>query len=108
MSSRCTNNLKGGCKDQRDRLFSAVPSESIRGNGHKLELNRFCVNIRCFYFEGDETLAQLTQEGCEVSIPEDIKKLPRHNRVQVALCPCLSKGVGPGGLQRFLPTLAIL
>ncbi|KAK4825975.1 hypothetical protein QYF61_003544, partial [Mycteria americana] len=66
----------GGCKEDEARLFSVVPSDRTRANGHNLKYRRFPLNIRetLCYYEGDQALAQVAQRGCGVSTLGDIQK----------------------------------
>ncbi|PKU44928.1 hypothetical protein llap_4772 [Limosa lapponica baueri] len=41
---------KGGCKENRARLFLAVLSDGTRDIGHKLKHRRFPLNIRKYFF----------------------------------------------------------
>ena len=42
--------LKGGFQEDGAKLFSVVPSDRTRGNGHKLKRGKFCLNLRKNFF----------------------------------------------------------
>ncbi|KAK4833045.1 hypothetical protein QYF61_027547 [Mycteria americana] len=47
---RGISSVYGGCKEDRARLCSVVPSGRTRGNGHRLKHRRFPLNIRKHFF----------------------------------------------------------
>ena len=42
--------LKGGCQEDGAKIFSVVPSNSTRGNGHRLKQKKFHLNTRKTFF----------------------------------------------------------
>ena len=42
--------MKGGCEEDRARLFPVVPGARTRGHGHRQKHRRFPLNIRKQFF----------------------------------------------------------
>lgn len=75
-----------GIKEDRAKLPSVLPIDRTRGNGRKLNYRKFHLNLgkHCFYSGGGQTLAEIAQRDCEVSIFAVIQDLTEHDPEQPA------------------------
>lgn len=96
------NNTRWESKENGLRLFSAVPSDQTRSNGHKL--NYVCINKRkLFHSVSSHTLEQASQRGCKVSILEATPNLTGQDPEQSALAASAFRRAA--GLDYFLSCL---
>lgn len=82
------------------KLFSVVPADRTRDNGHILKTMKFCLNTRKLFFfncEVGQTLEQFVQRGYGVPIDGDTQNPTWHIPEQPALAaPALSGALGKG------------
>jgi len=101
--------FKRGYKEGRTRLFSVVPSDRTRGNGHNVTHRRFLLSIRKHFFtvRVTEHWHRLPREVVE-SPSFEIFVIWTWSWMTDSRWSCLSRGVGPDDQKMSLPTSTIL
>ena len=71
--------LMGENEEEGASLFSTVPTDRTRGDGHKLKYMKFHLTQEYPFFTVRESLEQVAQRGCGVFLPGDTQNRTTHS-----------------------------
>jgi len=102
--------LQGGCQEDGTRLFSVVPSDRTRDNGHKLKQRKLQLKMRKNFFplRVMEPWPRLPRQAVESPSLEILKTYLDKVLCSLLWVTLLRQGVGLGDPQRSLPTPVML
>jgi len=102
--------LQGGCQEDGTRLFSEVPSDRTRGNGHQLKQRKFQLNTRKNFFplRVMEPWHRVPREVVESPSLEIFKTCLDKVLCSLLWVTLLCQGFGLGDPQGSLPSPNIL